>query len=242
MEYLFVVTYGRSGSTVLLNLLNAIDGYCIRGENGGVLNALAASHSQLKKGREANAGHNEEPHTPWYGISETDPDRWAQSLAEVFTRDILQTPPGTRVAGFKEIRYTPGALDEDAYRAMIDFQASAFPTSRFIFNTRDSQEVAKSGWWPHSKIRGARDVHELVAICDKRFGESCATLGERAFLIDYADYNGKPEGFRPLLSWLGEEVPRADLERVCARKLDHAPTSPHKMAARKSGLRRFFGR
>ena len=30
--YLFVVTYGRSGSTLLMGLLNSIPGYLIRGE------------------------------------------------------------------------------------------------------------------------------------------------------------------------------------------------------------------
>ena len=45
MQYLFVITYGRSGSTVLLNLLNAIEGYTIRGENCGIVSHLARTVS-----------------------------------------------------------------------------------------------------------------------------------------------------------------------------------------------------
>ena len=39
--FVFVVTYGRSGSTLLQNVLNTIPGYCIRGENANTLAHLA---------------------------------------------------------------------------------------------------------------------------------------------------------------------------------------------------------
>jgi hypothetical protein len=32
MQYLFIVTHGRSGSTALMRVLNALPGYCIRGK------------------------------------------------------------------------------------------------------------------------------------------------------------------------------------------------------------------
>ena len=37
-----IVTYGRSGSTLLMGLLNAIDGYRIRGENFNCFEELRA--------------------------------------------------------------------------------------------------------------------------------------------------------------------------------------------------------
>ena len=219
MRHLFVVTYGRSGSTVLVNLLNAIDGYCIRGENGGVLAKLALAARRLAEVQVEQAPHNQAPDTPWYGIAEVDPDQWARTLAEGFERDVLRPPPGTRVTGFKEIRYIPEFLDESQYDATIAFMADAFPDSRFIFNTRHHAEIARSGWWPDEYT--PREVETLIAQCDARFRRSTERLGKRGFLIDHADYNGRPEGFAPLLAWLGEELAPERVAAICERQLTH---------------------
>jgi hypothetical protein len=42
LGYVFVMTYGRSGSTLLMGLLNTIPGYLVRGENDdGMLTSVA---------------------------------------------------------------------------------------------------------------------------------------------------------------------------------------------------------
>ena len=43
-DYVFVMTYGRSGSTLLMGLLNTIPGYLIRGENDDALRFLFDFH------------------------------------------------------------------------------------------------------------------------------------------------------------------------------------------------------
>lgn len=219
MRHLFVVTYGRSGSTVLVNLLNAIQGYCIRGENAGVAQSLALAAHTLAEAQAKQAPHNQAPDTPWYGIAEVEPDAWARTLAEGFTRAVLRPPADTRVTGFKEIRYIPEFMDEAQYDTTIGFLADAFPDARIIFNMRAHAEVARSGWWPHEYTPG--EVERVIAQTDARFRRSKEQLGNRAFLIDYADYNGRPEGFAPLLDWLGEELAPERVEAICERKLKH---------------------
>ena len=44
LGYVFVMTYGRSGSTLLMGLLNTIPGYLIRGENDDALRFLHDFH------------------------------------------------------------------------------------------------------------------------------------------------------------------------------------------------------
>ena len=48
--YLFVVTYGRSGSTLLMGLLNSVPGYLVRGENWDALHHLFRFHRTLAEG------------------------------------------------------------------------------------------------------------------------------------------------------------------------------------------------
>ena len=42
-DYLFTLTYARSGSTLLQNILNSVPGVLFRGENAGALNGLYSS-------------------------------------------------------------------------------------------------------------------------------------------------------------------------------------------------------
>ena len=44
LGYLFVLTYGRSGSTLLQGILNSIPGYLVRGENRQILFHLHEFH------------------------------------------------------------------------------------------------------------------------------------------------------------------------------------------------------
>jgi len=219
VDHLFIITYGRSGSTFLLNALNAIDGYCIRGENNRAVQKIAEAAHDFKDTQERfsykDVGGAQ---SPWYGLKQSDGDQWGRAMAEAFTRHVLKPDPGTRVTGFKEIRHTPTYQTDEAFFTTFDFLASQFSNARIIFNTRSVEEVAHSGWWTRrdfGKVRGE------VEACDARFRKGKEILGDRAFLIDYAQYNGNPGGFRPLLDWLGESVSPERLAEICATRLDH---------------------
>ena len=231
MRHLFIVSYGRSGSTLLSYLLNAIEGYCIRGENGGIVAPLAQSDKLLRSAYEIGGLHaNDGPESPWYGFSLVDPDAWRAAQVQTFIEQILAPPAGTRVTGFKEVRYTPEEMDDEAFAATLDFLMEGFEDARIVFNTRDATQVAASAWWK-TDYEPAR-VREIVDACDRRFSEACLRLGaERAFHIDYGDYAGRPEGFLPLLEWLGEEVPWKQLRTISARRLTHLqePSLPRRV-------------
>ena len=203
-----------------MNLLNRIEGYCIKGENHGIVNELAkATHSVLRAradfGKEASA-----PSSPWFGIADIDPEAFGAALARVFERSVIAAPHGTRVAGFKEVRYSPRDVSEAEYDLMIDFLAKYFVGSRFIFNTRNWEEVANSGWWRNYWSKYT--VKRIVEVSNQRFSRSIERLGDRSFLIDYSDYKNNPTGFDDLLDWLGESVSGDVIQEVMSEKLSHA--------------------
>jgi len=220
MGYLFVVTYGRSGSTILLNLLNKIDGFCIRGENHGIVTALAKSSSELATARSDYGNESADPTSPWYGIGAVHAEHYGRALAREFCRHVLLPSPDTRVIGFKEVRYSPRDISEDEYDATVQFLAENFENSRFIFNTRDCEEVANSGWWRHYWSK--RQVKNIIDQSNVRFQRSRQILGDRAFTIDYGEYKSDPEGFKGLLAWLGESLDQQLIEEVVSTKLSHA--------------------
>ena len=217
--YVFVVTYGRSGSTVVQNLLNAIPGYCIRGENGNALSGLARSWHQIataepRQGLKAR-GTPTTPEEPWYGAEHIDPHRYGSYLANLFVREILALPAGTRVGGFKEIRFHAEPMFFPAYMGFI---RRFFPKARFVFNTRSHDAVLKSGWWASMDETQARAQLEQAELL---FDRQLAAHPDRCLRLRYEDYAGNPDGARALFDFLGEPFDAARVAAVLDQRLTH---------------------
>jgi len=204
---LFIVTYGRSGSTLLQSLLQTIPGAHIVGENYGALEGLYRSATRVQRTRE-KWGRNAHPaNHPWYGASRLDPDRYEQRLVELFVEEVIQPPPGTRWQGFKEIRYPK--LGED-FVPMLTFMRRTFPNAQFVFNTRDVAAVAKSAWWGKTP---REQVEKVIARADAMFADYAAAHPDHAFLVRHEETVADPASLAPLFAHLGETL---DLDRARA--------------------------
>lgn len=221
-QYVFIVTYGRSGSTLLQNLLNRMPATCIRGENANVLAHLAQAASAMVKS-EPMAGLRKTaqktgPDHPWYGAEEINPWQFGRALADVFVREVLNPPPGTEVLGFKEIRYH--LVDGDPMAA-FRFMRETFPEVRFLINTRDHEATARSGWWktmPRDRVmRELAEAEELFAKVEAQFPR--VTLRMR-----YDDYAGQPEALEPLFRFLDRPFNLQMVQQALADQLTHTGT------------------
>jgi hypothetical protein len=189
----FIVTYGRSASTLLMGLINTIPGYNIRGENYNALYGLYQADDSLRRARERFDPYARlTPRHPWYGTSLTNLDAFRQGLVDNFVRNVLRPARGDRVIGFKEIRYTQDHVEDlDGY---LTFIREAFPGSKIVFNHRRPEDVARSGWWPTitralERIRAA-DERMLAVPADDRhfhfhFDRIDATLDHVRELFDF---------------------------------------------------------
>ncbi|WP_417459284.1 glycosyltransferase [Kordiimonas sp.] len=215
--YLFVVTYGRSGSTLLQTVLQSIDGYFIRGENENALYPLFEAWQRAQSVRQRFDTTRPVPkHGPWFGADEVDAEAFAARLVDAFVAEVIRPPENARVVGFKEIRY--GDLSEQELETYLEFIARFFPQSRFIFNMRKAEDVGRSGWW---KDVDAGFVENLVSRNDAAFKRFAARNEHRCHLMQYEDYTKDVSGFRPLFDFLGEEMDEASLTAMMARQLDH---------------------
>ncbi len=210
LGYLFVITYGRSGSTLLQGILNSIPGYLIRGENRQVLRHLydyhtsaLAQRAQLrrKQRRKSIPVGGLEPLSPFYGLDGFPRKRSLSGSRQLAVRTLLRPEADTRVVGYKEIRWA-----EDDVADFVDWLREVFPRARFVINTRNLDDVSQSKWWADSP--GA--LAELTAV-ETRLLQLRDVLGESAFHIRYDDYVRDPTALAPLFTWLGEEL---DLDAV----------------------------
>lgn len=198
LGYLFIVTYGRSGSTLVNGLLNAIPGYVVRGENRDAVYHLFRYHQTLlaEAGR-GTRGQRRETTNAFFGIGDFPPQQSLDGIRRLVLDTVLRPPPRTRVTGFKEIRwYQP---DVEEYVAWL---REVFPGARFLVNTRGHTDVLKSEWWadgdPESTAASLVDLEaRLLALA--------AALGDAAYRIHYDDYVRDPGVLRGLFEWLGEE-------------------------------------
>lgn len=196
LEYLFVVTYGRSGSTLLMGVLNTLPGYLVRGENRDALHHLYLFDKTMRT--ESARGPKKklrQPTHPFFGIAGYPQDRAVRQLRRLATDTVLRPKEDTRVTGFKEIRWYHQDLEE-----YVAWLREVFPGARFLVNTRNHEDVLKSKWWAEGE-----DKSEHLADIEARILALAESLGDAAYRVHYDDYVADPGAFRGMYDWLGEE-------------------------------------
>ena len=212
-RFVFIVTYGRTGSTLLQKALNAMPGVYVAGENYDIVRGLfEAWRSATVLKDKYGWGHQAADH-PWHGALAADPDAFARALADGFVATILRPPRGTRTAGFKEIRYLTPDLGEQ-----LEFMAAAFAPALFVFNTRSVDEVSRSAWWQDvDKGELAADVARFDRITDA----FVAAHPAQCVKVDYARWTADPEALRPVHALLGAPFDAGAVAALLSVRLEH---------------------
>lgn len=209
LQYLFVVTYGRSGSTLLQGILDSTPGYLIRGENRDALYRLYQYQNQLTRAKQQwSKGALLEPKDAWFGIDGYEADAAVAAMRSLVLRTLLRPEPDTRVTGFKEIRW----WHED-WRHYLDFLGRLFPGARFIVNVRDHDAVSKSKWWARNP-----DALERLARYERQLDEMAEYLGDTVYRVNFDEFVADHEVLAGLFDWLGEPFDRARVDATMAIK------------------------
>lgn len=197
LGYLFVMTYGRSGSTLVAGLLNALPGYLIRGENRDAVHHLFRYHETLlAESQRAPKARLRRKTDPFFGIGDFPPPRSLAGIRRLVLETVLRPKADTRVTGFKEIRWYHDDMEE-----YVAWLREVFPGARFLVNTRAHADVLRSKWW----ARGDPEHNaEHLATTERRILAAADDLGEAAYRIHYDDYVADPTVLRGLFDWLGE--------------------------------------
>ena len=212
-DRVFVVTYGRSGSTLLQGLLNAIPGYRIYGENAGFMFKLQDSYEALLSAHRHLANpKNDNESQPWFGSSRFDEESVTLEFRR-FVNAMLFQPhldESKRVYGFKEIRFND--MQHENIDEYIRFIRRLFPETAIIFNTRNIPDVLKSGWWRSNywaglpgQLAGFHDFCERYSKQNPQY----------AIHVSYDDLIlPDRKEVRRLLDFLGESLGDTEIDRV----------------------------
>jgi hypothetical protein len=210
-RHIFIVTYGRSGSTLLNGILNSIPGVCLRGENLNTLAFLCRAVSAADYAHKIERPSTSPTH-PWNGSSLIEVDAFRRKLIDAFVEHVLKPPADAEAIGFKEIRHGIQDMSENEYDSYIQFILGSFERSCIIFNIRSWREVARSEWWISNPL-----ARSHLRLLEARFNRSLALHPESTFLVDYSKYIVNPDELRALFSFLHAGFDREMIERVLQR-------------------------
>lgn len=210
-----IVTYGRSGSTLLQRIVQTIPGSCIRGENSGTIVPLYRAFSRAAHAHKVFGSQVTDQKNPWFGAEDISVDAFGRALAEGFIRHVLNPPAHSRWIGFKEIRFAE--LGDD-FEGCMDFIRAFFPNPYMLFNIRDADEVSRSGW--HEKSE-KDEVKQMVGEMDSRFRAYAAKHGDQTFIANHRKTVDEPKYLGEFFSMIEEYLDMSLVKLVLSERLDH---------------------
>lgn len=221
-DSILIITYGRSGSTLLQGILNAIDGCLIKGENYNAIFHLFEFYEKLILNKQKNSNQTG-PNNPFYGAALLDEESVLKHIQNM-VRDILLADkvnnPDFFCYGFKEISYIKYP---DKLFSYLDFLVRIFPNVGFIFNTRNIEDVIKSAWWANIDPEKAKsDLHKI----EELFDEYCENHSN-SFQITYEEIVANDQGLKAMFDFIGAEYSRSTVDRILTIPHSYSPTQEH---------------
>jgi len=147
LEFVFVVTYGRSGSTLVQGLLNTLPNTLVRGENNFYVLPLFRAQALARGFQRKYAKNDSGPSSAFYGLHEIDLAAFEKSAHDLVVSQLLgeADPGGVRRLGFKEVLWHRiGPRETEGF---FDFFDAVFPGAKYVLNQRDHEQVLGSGFW-----------------------------------------------------------------------------------------------
>ncbi|WP_300676174.1 sulfotransferase [Nocardioides sp.] len=147
-EFVFVVTFGRSGSTLVQGLLNAMPRTLIRGENAFFVKGQFESAQAAVTFAERHAKHHAgRKSSAFYGVRNFARPTFVKH-ARALSLEMLYGKVEARSVdriGFKEVLWHQ--IEPDQTEPFFTWFDHVFPGARFVLNTRTPEVSVDSGFW-----------------------------------------------------------------------------------------------
>jgi hypothetical protein len=164
----FVVTYGRSGSTLLQGLLNALPRTVVRGENGFYVIELFRATRRATEFAQQHRRHGVRNTTSaFFGLGTVRRKPFVTGVRRIMVPMLLGREDRSEVErlGFKEVLWHEVTAEET--EPFFDWFDDVFPGARYILHTRDREALLSSGFWRHEDAESVFEkVDRVVEIHD----------------------------------------------------------------------------
>ncbi len=223
MRSVYVVTYGRSGSTLLTRYLTHLPGVDLKGENYLFPLPAMEAEQKLRDSRQKPYKGRENPESPWYGSHQFTPKRWRRDIADAMLNQLYPSRPIPKTIGFKEIRWY-SYVNPEQFDETLDWLRSLHSPGAIIFLFRNLDNTMKSGWWAEMEPeKKARDRAKLEKF-EERARAYAATHTDSSVVVTYEDFISDAAAPKSVCDLLGVRFDEKVWQRVLDRKLEHMHT------------------
>ena len=217
MKYksILIITYGRSGSTLLQGILNTIPSCIIRGENYNFVFDLYNAYKKIKKAKNMelpSADNFNRPSHSWYGANNLNEEVYL-SAQKSLLKNMLIAETDNIFYGFKEIRY----FNINVFNELEDylnFMELIMDDVAFVFNTRNPKDVANSSWW---KKYDSSVLIPRLEKANKKF-EEISQKRKNAFIISYENIVNNIDAKKNLFKFLAVEYNQEEIDSILNKK------------------------
>lgn len=165
-RFVFVVTYGRSGSTLTQGLLNTLPRALVRGENDLYVLPLYRAWAQVRAFKKLHDKHARKgSRSAFYGLDEMHPGEFVACTRGLMIHQLLGSVKRREVdvLGFKEVLWH--RVDPEETETFFEFFDKVFPGALYVLNRRDHARVSTSGFWrqedPDEVLRAIQRVEDI---------------------------------------------------------------------------------
>jgi hypothetical protein len=214
-RFLFIIATGRSASTTLTYMLDALPNVRMSGENDNELLAIRRMHENLHTSKTYNGtsyfaasdgkrhswGHNHVPAQAFACVSQHQVRTMNPPLLRENDELMLRDPKAVhQIVGFKTVRFLDPKNSEQEERAMVDFVKTHFPCSRIIVNIRSNvSDQAQSAFY---KVNPNATM--ILDSLNRRYENVVQLFGaEQAMLLDSSQWTENVTYFNRVVDWLG---------------------------------------
>ena len=207
-RFLILICTGRSASTTLTWMLDALPGVRMAGENNDTLHELknmkehilGNKHWIKGSGNQTAWGHNKVPPQAFSCVAQSmietiNPPKFHQSKSLKEEREADYKT----IIGFKTIRFLDGSEADD--KGLVDFVQDNFPCSKIIINySSNITRQSNSAWWGE---RGQNISFEILTGANARLGRVGNMFGSQAYMVDSAAWLRNISVLNEMVTWLG---------------------------------------
>ncbi len=184
---LYVVTYGRSGSTLVNGYLSHLPGMDLKGENYLFPLPLAEAEARLAQAEALKYGGRDKQASPWYGSHQFSTVQWKRDIRRALYNQLYPFSPIPKTIGFKEIRWWY-RLDETDFEQKLAWLISVRKPGAIVFLTRNLDKTMAGAWWAkqsddeRAKSRAGLEKFEALALA------YAAAHSDHSVHITYEDF------------------------------------------------------
>jgi len=219
-RFIFVLSYGRSGTTLLQGALNNSELIHFAGENFGFVERLHRAEQALKDALAESQlqPHRDKPTEAFYGITSAPFERHSELYRELLIELVMSSCPSNKKPshiGFKEVRYPYF----DRLIEHLEWVQRVFLNPTLVLVTRDLDEVLRSGFY-RELPRIERERRRQVLVKFENVAREFLTSVGSGVELKYSQIAANSEQSAEILQGVGIPVTAQNFEE--AQKLKHS--------------------